>query len=180
MEGIPYLLEVLHYQIDYWNFIGSNFNDGCIWYSINNPQESIDSDIKMCIICQIDTKKEPNSSEKGRQRILEAATIRKRHKPLKTIGYEPVCYHTDTHRYQTHRPTHQKSVDKHQRVSSVPPDQAERCPETTKRSRSLSTARNPVEKKVDIYTTPCVICGEVKYQGSTNIEYVNLEGLSIS
>ena len=28
--------------------------------------------------------------------------------------------------------------------------------------------RNPGGKKVDIYTTPCVICGQVKYYGSTN------------
>ena len=44
---------------------------------INNPQESIDTDIKKCISFHIDTKKEPTSSEKGRKRILEAATIRK-------------------------------------------------------------------------------------------------------
>ena len=42
---------------------------------INNPQKSIDTAIKKCIFFKIDTKKEPNSSEKGRKRILEAATI---------------------------------------------------------------------------------------------------------
>ena len=44
---------------------------------INNPQVCIDTDIKKCIICQIDTKKEPTTSEKGSKRILEAKTIRK-------------------------------------------------------------------------------------------------------
>ena len=119
---------------------------------INNPEESIDTDIKKCIICQIDTKKEPTTPGKGRKRILEAETIRKDivKKRLKTIGDEPFSYHTDNHCYKTY--THQKSVNKHRRASSVPPDQAERCPETTKRSRSLATARNPVEEKVDIYT----------------------------
>ena len=135
---------------------------------INNPQKSIDTDIKKCIICQIETKKKPTSSEKGRKRILEAATIRKDivNKRLKTIGDEPFSYHMDNQCYKTY--THQKSVNKHRRASSVPRDQAERCPETSKRSRSLSTARNPAGKKVDIYTTPCVICGQVKYYGSTN------------
>ena len=76
--------------------------------------------------------------------------------------------------------THQKSVNKHGRALSVPPEQAERCPETSKRSRSLSLARNP-EGKIDIYTTTCVICGQVKYlEVQTNLEYVNLEGLNIS
>ena len=133
---------------------------------INNPQKSIDTDIKKFIICQIETKKKPTSSEKGRKRILEAATIREDivNKRLKTIGDEPFSYHMDNQCYKTH----QKSVNKHRRASSVPRDQAERCPETSKRSRSLSTARNPAGKKVDIYTTPCVICGQVKYHGSTN------------
>ena len=133
---------------------------------INNPQKSIDTDIKKCIICQIETKKKPTSSEKGRKRILEAAIIRKDivNKRLKTIGDEPFSYHMDNQCYKTH----QKSVNKHRRASSVPRDQAERCSETSKGSRSLSTARNPAGKKVDIYTTPCVICGQVKYRGSTN------------
>ena len=130
---------------------------------INNPQESIDTDIKKCTIFQIDTKKEPTSSEKGRKRILEAATIRKDivNKRLKTIGDEPFRYHMDNHCYKTY--THQKSLNKHRRASSVPRDQAERCPETSKRSRSLSTDRNPTGKEVDIHTTPCVICGQLKY-----------------
>ena len=99
---------------------------------------------------------------------MEAATIRKDivNKRLKTIGDEPFSYHMDNHCYKTY--THQKSFNKHRRASSVPRDQAEGCSETSKRSRSLSTARNPGGKKVDIYTTPCVICGQVKYYGSTN------------
>ena len=135
---------------------------------INNPQKSIDTAIKECIFFQIDTKKEPNSSEKGRKRILEAATIRKDivNKRLKTIADEPFSYHMDNHCYKTY--THQKSSTKQRRASSVPRDQAEGCSETSKRSRSLSTAPNPGGKKVDIYTTPCVICGQVKYYGSTN------------
>ena len=135
---------------------------------IKKPQKSIDTAIKKCIFFQIDTKKEPNSSEKGRKRILKAATIRKDivNKRLKTIGDQPFSYHMDNHCYRTY--THQKSFNKHQRASSVPRDQAEGCSETSKRSRSLSTARNPGGKKVDIYTTPCVICGQVKYYGSTN------------
>ena len=70
----------------------------------------------------------------------------------------------DNHCYKTY--THQKSV--HRRASSVPRDQAERCPETSKHSRALSTDRNPTGKEVDIHTAPCVICGQVKYHGSTN------------
>ena len=135
---------------------------------INNPQESIDTDIVKCIFFQIDTKKEPTSSEKGRKRILDAVTIRKDivNKRLTTIGDERFSYHMDNHFYKTY--THQKSFNKHRMASSVPRDQAEGCPETSKRSRSLSTARNPAGKKVDIYTTPCVICGQVKYYGSIN------------
>ena len=72
----------------------------------------------------------------------------------------------DNHCYKTY--THQKSFNKHRRATSVPRDQAEGCPETSKRSRSLSTSRYPGGKKVDIYTTPCVICGQVKYYGNTN------------
>ena len=148
---------------------------------INNPQKSIDTDMKKCIFFQIDTKKEPTGSEKGRKRILEAATIRKDivEKRLKTIGDDLFSYLMDNHCYKTY--THQKSFNKHRRASSVPRDQAEGCPKTSKRSRSLSTARNPAGKKVDIYTTPCVICGQVKYyEVQTNIAYVNLEGLNIS
>ena len=145
---------------------------------INNPQKSIDTDMKKCIFFQIDTKKEPTSSEKGRKRILEAATIRKDivDKRLNTIGDDLFSYHMDNHCYKTY--THQKSFTKHRRASSVPRDQAEGCPETSKRSRSLSTA---VGRKGDISTTPCVICGQVKYyEVQTNIAYVNLEGLNIS
>ena len=71
---------------------------------INNPQESIDTDIKMCIFFHIDTKKEPTSSEKGRKLILEAATIREDivNKRLKTIGDEPLSYHMDNHCYKTY------------------------------------------------------------------------------
>ena len=91
---------------------------------INNPQKSIDTDITKCMIFQIDTKKEPISSEKGRKRILEATTIRKgKNKQLKTIGDEPFSYHINNHCYKTY--THQKSINKHRRASSVPPDQAE-------------------------------------------------------
>ena len=66
---------------------------------INNPQESIHTDIMKCIFFQIDTKKKTTSSEKGRKRILEAATIRKDivNKRLKTIGDEPLSYHMDNH-----------------------------------------------------------------------------------
>ena len=100
---------------------------------INSPQESIDSDIVKWIFFQIDTKKEPTSSEKGRKRILDAATIRKDivNKQLKTIGDERFSYHMDNHCYKTY--THQKSFNKHRRASSVPRDQAEGCPETSKR-----------------------------------------------
>ena len=138
-------------------------------------------DIKKCLFFQIDTKKEPTRSEKGRKRILEAATIRKDivNKRLKTIGDEPLSYHMDNHCYKTY--THQKSFNKHRRASSVPRDQAKGCPETSKCSRSLSTARNPAGKKVDIYTAPCVICGQVKDYGRSNKHRnVNLEGLNIS
>ena len=67
----------------------------------------------------------------------------------------------DNHCYKTY--IHQKSLNKHRRASYVPRDQAERCPETSKHSRSLSTDRNPTGKEVDIHTTPCVICDQVKY-----------------
>ena len=113
-------------------------------------------------------KERTNQLRESRKRILEAATIRKDivNKRLKTIGVEPLSYHMDNLWYKTC--THQKSFNKYRRASSVPRDQAEGCPETSKRSRSLSTARNPAGKKVDIYTAPCVICGQVKYYGSTN------------
>ena len=91
---------------------------------INNPQESIDTDIKKCIFFQIDTKKEPTSYEKSRKQILEAATIRKDivNKRLKTIVDEPLSYHMDNHWYKTY--THQKSFNKHRMALSVPRDQA--------------------------------------------------------
>ena len=77
-EGIPYLLEALYYQIDYWNFIGSNLNEGCLWYSTHKqPQGKYWHWHKEVHNMSIDTTKEPTSSEKGRKWILEAATIRK-------------------------------------------------------------------------------------------------------
>ena len=71
---------------------------------INNPQGSIDTKLKKCTIFQIDTKKEPTSSEKSRKRILEATTIRKDivNKQLKTVGDEPFSYHMCIHCYKTY------------------------------------------------------------------------------
>ena len=111
---------------------------------------------------------------------MEAETIRKDiiNKRLKTIGDEPFSYHMDNHCYKTYIHIGSRSISTEGpylyhliKLSDVlkPQSVANYC-------QRLVTQR---EGSLTYITTPCVISGQER-STNQNIEYVNLEGLTIS
>ena len=121
-------------------------------------------DDKKCVICQASSSEPTSSTENGRKRIWEAASVREDcvSKRLKLIGDKHFVYHVNNQCYKSY--THKKTVEKLK--SNVVSSTLTADKDISVHSiRSKTTPREKPTVQCKIYDQKCVICGFYKYQG---------------
>ena len=138
----------------------------------SSPSTCLVCDPEKCIICQkIDPQCNTTSSENGRKRLKEAAGIRKDmvYERLQVVDQNKFYYHVNNNCYKTY--VHKKKLEKivqHDTcvVSKGASLSRENVTSQGKTRRSMLDSRDPVTKPddVNIFSKPCVICGNVKHK----------------
>lgn len=129
----------------------------------------LETDFLRCIICQQITNCEVTSTENGRDRILQAANIRQDivHERLLQGNTAHFVYHMNNDCYKKY--TLKKTLDRisNKNISQgSTPGSTETTDDQSKRFSTRSKIK-PRESPnpADIYSTACVICGQIKYKG---------------
>ena len=137
--------------------------------STPSPSPRLPVDIEKCIICQMDQPHlNTTSSETGRERIVQAASIRKDvvYDRLKQVDNSKIFYHVSNACYKQY--TLKKTLDRLRLADCSHPESPDQHGSSNSDSRSMrsSTAsRDPACKPddVDIFSQKCVICGNAKH-----------------
>ena len=124
-----------------------------------------------CIICQEKTSDATSSSEVGRNRIIEAASIRNDDVSRRVNSVDPtkIQYHVTNKCYKsytlkTNLERIQKQNSSRYIESNTAKENVEGRPKPGHTRRSSSTSRTPPNNNMDIYRTTCVICGNMKHR----------------
>lgn len=139
--------------------------------NLSGTNSAVAADYTKCIICQTVSPVAITSTENGRKRILEAASVRDDviTKRLKTVGDREFVYHMNNECYKKY--TLKKTLDKikQNKITSQETDELKgevsgECGMRNVRSKSTPRAGpNPLCQQYKKQS--CVICGNVKHQG---------------
>ncbi|KAH3882089.1 hypothetical protein DPMN_006020 [Dreissena polymorpha] len=133
-------------------------------------------DILKCIICQKDTDQLTTSSENGRSKVKEAASIRNDcvNERLLRLESDFFVYHMSYMCYKAY--THKKSLDKIASSSckysanqaQIELDQPNNVSLSVQQRRSVSKPRITINTHDENPSTkPCIVCAQVKCKGDT-------------
>lgn len=132
-----------------------------------SSESNLKVDISKCIICQQENKAKTTGAERGRKRILEAASIRKDcvNKRLKAIdGIDKFVYHSTNQCYKNY--TLQKTLKTIIQKSAQSKSHLGTDKNSSRIRRSQISARSNPTKDINVYKTSCVICGHLKGFGT--------------
>ena len=123
---------------------------------IKRLEDAVDD--KKCIICQASTEEPTSTTENGRKRVREAASVRKDSvcKRLKLIADINFVYHVNNQCYKSY--TLKKTVEKlkNSAVNRTLTSETAIAPLDV---RSKSTPREKTTTECKVYDQKCVICG---------------------
>ncbi|KAH3885248.1 hypothetical protein DPMN_009241 [Dreissena polymorpha] len=133
-------------------------------------------DILKCIICQKDTDQFTTSSENGRSKVKETASIRNDcvNERLLRLESDFFVYHMSNMCYKAY--THKKSLDKIASSSckysadqaQIEVDQPNNVSLSVQQLRFVSKPRITINTHDENPSTkPCIVCAQVKFKGDT-------------
>lgn len=127
-------------------------------------------DITKCIICQKETHLSVTGTENGRQKLLEAATIREDEaaQRISQFTLSEIVYHVsnDCYKKYTRKKDLERLKNRKHKLPESETSQEENTPFRLGKTRTCVGSRQPPSSDVHPFRKVCVICSQQKYKGS--------------